>query len=249
MAIIYILKGKGIECENESKRALELAGFKCEFWPLPQLLSNPKSFTSKLQAQDWVFLPGGFSFADHLGSGKLLAYELREINFFEQVFSQKASLWGICNGFQVLCAAGLFGKTRLEHNRKSTENINLNFIDRWVELQVPSLKLDFQCPVRHGEGRLVIDNLPEKCAAFMYYSETPFNKDFDNGSEKKIAALIRKHQESLIIGMMPHPEILLSAAQHPNYHFSETPLTQMQPSLFKQIIGEKHEKFCPHQLL
>ena len=90
-----ILRGEGIECENELKRALDLEGYKTEFWDLPRLFQNPKQYLDTLTENDWIFVPGGFSFADHLGSGRLLAYELEEIKFFEKVLEVGASVWGV----------------------------------------------------------------------------------------------------------------------------------------------------------
>jgi phosphoribosylformylglycinamidine synthase len=210
-----ILRGEGIECENELKRALDLEGYKTEFWDLPRLFQNPKQYLDTLTENDWIFVPGGFSFADHLGSGRLLAYELEEIKFFEKVLEVGASVWGVCNGFQVLTASGVFGDVQLKHNEFKKRPSN--FEDRWVKVYSPVTKEEYFYPVRHGEGCLKIKKLAEGTNPFLSYCDDYF----DNGSDDKIAGLIRKAGKSTIIGHMPHPEVLLRPEQNPDYSFVE----------------------------
>lgn len=221
---IKILKGEGIECENELKRALENLDYSCEFWDLPRLLQKPDSYLEKLTASDCIMIPGGFSFADHLGSGKLLAFELKNISFFEKVFDQGASVWGICNGFQVLTACGVFGGVELKHNQKPQESSQ--FEDRWVELYSPPLDQKYFYPVRHGEGRLVIEKLAEGTEPFLFYNDINFN----NGSSQNIAGLWRKvpGSSSKIVGLMPHPEVFHRIEQSPDYNFSDKAETTLQ---------------------
>ena len=69
-----VLRGMGIECEVETASALRQNGWATEFWNLPKLLKNPKDHLASLQVGDWIFIPGGFSFADYLGSGRLLSF-------------------------------------------------------------------------------------------------------------------------------------------------------------------------------
>ena len=207
-----ILRGEGIECENELARMLSGLGYETEFWDLPRLFQNPERYFSKLQKGDWIFIPGGFSFADHMGSGKLLAYELAEIKFFDKVFESKANLWGICNGFQVLTASGVFGEVELCHN--DFGNAPSLFTDRWVKLYSPVLREEYFYPARHGEGRLKITRLAPNTETFIRYL------DWSNGSDDNIGGLMRKVGESTVIGLMPHGEILSKPEQHPDYHFS-----------------------------
>ena len=215
MGLMKILRGEGIECENETARALHLLGHQTEFWDLPKLLSNPESYLNKLQKNDWVFIPGGFSFADHFGSGRLLAFELNNIQFFQSLIGKGASIWGICNGFQVLTSSSIFGNVQLEHNQK--EDRPMNFHDRWVKLKAPQFNLNLYYPARHGEGRIQIKELAPQTEAFLFYDD----ESFENGSEKKIAGLLRKINHSTIVGMMPHPEIYTRPEQNPDYSFSD----------------------------
>lgn len=210
-AKIKILRGEGIECENELKRMLESLGHTCEFWDLPRLFQNPQNYFSTLEKNDWIFLPGGFSFADHMGSGKLLAYELNEIKFFDNIFEKEANLWGICNGFQVLTASGVFGDVELAHNEFA--NAPSLFTDRWVKIHSPVLKEDYFYPARHGEGCLKITQLTPNTETFVKYI------DWTNGSDNNTAGLFRKVGASIIIGLMPHGEIYSRPEQHPDYNF------------------------------
>ncbi len=215
MGLMKILRGEGIECENETARALQLLGHQTEFWDLPKLLSNPDNYLKQLQKNDWVFIPGGFSFADHFGSGRLLAFELNSIQFFERLIEKGASIWGICNGFQVLTSSSIFGDVQLEHNQK--DDHPMNFHDRWVKLKAPHFNVSLYYPARHGEGRIQIKELAPQTEAFLFYDD----ESFENGSEKKIAGLMRKISHSTIVGMMPHPEIYTRPEQNPDYSFSD----------------------------
>ncbi len=234
MGLMKILRGEGIECENETARALQLLGYETEFWDLPKLLSNADLYLNKIQKHDWVFIPGGFSFADHFGSGRLLAFELQNIRFFDRLIEKGASIWGICNGFQVLSSSSIFGKVQLEHNQKETRP--MNFHDRWVKLKAPQFDKNFYYPARHGEGRLKITELAPQTEAFLFYDD----ETFDNGSEKKIAGLMRKINHSTIVGMMPHPEIYKRPEQNPDYNFSDahniTQKSLKETSIFNLIF-------------
>jgi len=228
---IKILRGEGIECENELARMLTQLGHHCEFWDLPRLLQNPEQTLNELQKGDWVFLPGGFSFADHMGSGRLLAFELNEIKFFEKVFLKEANLWGICNGFQVLVASGVFGDVELKHNE--FQGRPSQFEDKWVKLYSPILREEYFYPARHGEGCLKVNRLAPNTETFIRYLE-----GWSNGSDEDIAGLIRQVGKSTVIGLMPHGEILNRPEQSPDYD-----LTQQNPfnpkGIFKILDTER----------
>jgi len=210
MARAFVLKGWGIECEAEMKRGAEATGVfsSVEDLTLPKLLASASGGRVRwpFERGDWVLLPGGFSFSDHFGSGKLLALKLRELGFFEEVETSQLSLFGVCNGFQVLTESGLFGsETRLLGNEP------VGFKNRWIRLRrgEESLRL----PVRHGEGRLSWKGaLPTDVAPFLHYDE----ESFENGSRERIAGLVRRRGDSVVCGMMPHPEIALGLLDDPD---------------------------------
>lgn len=214
----FILRGEGIECEEELFRFLSLPAlaFDCRYVDLPRLFKKPQDYLyGELQAGDWVFFPGGFSFADHFGSGRLLSYLLDEISFFKELLAKGCHLFGICNGFQVLTQANLFGTgVRLMHNHDSSGR-SLGFINQWVTTQLAGGALEpLRMSVRHGEGCLDVPakKLPPFVQPFLFYADANFN----NGSFESIAGLVATVGRSKIYGMMPHPEVSSRPIDDPN---------------------------------
>jgi len=208
----YVLKGWGIECDEELKRAALVSKEFTEVKELvlPKVLRSAKPGSADVvwpfEAGDWVLIPGGFSFSDHFGSGKLLALKLREMGFFAQVEKLGLSLLGICNGFQVLTESGLFGPTT-----ELKANVPVGFKNRWVSLKSATDTL--RLPARHGEGRLSWEGeLPQGVKPFLHYAD----EDFKNGSRDLVAGLALKKSSAIICGMMPHPEIALTALDDPD---------------------------------
>ncbi len=241
--MIYILRGEGIECENESYRALSTLGFHTQYLNIADILNNSEATQSLFKENDWLFLPGGFSFADHLGSGRLLSFELEKSQFFQNIVKKGVSLFGVCNGFQILVATSLFGDVKLLHN-KDGKSESMHFTDKWTKInfQFPDKKTDFSFPVRHGEGRLSIQKLAPDTEAWAYY------EDFHNGSDQKIAGLRRRIEKSWIIGLMPHPEIYTQVEAHPDYVWSEDSPEMRKAhasryaAFFKSIFNENNLK-------
>ncbi len=185
---------------------------------------------AKLSDHQMLAIPGGFSYGDALGAGRLLALDLRTW-FEDQLLAAAESgmpMFGVCNGFQALVASGLLpGETApaasLAHNS------NGNFECRWVELsptasQSPWLaEVDepLWCPVAHGEGRFVasdIETVEELDLVALRYSsngvqaagEYPANP---NGSVNDVAGIT--DSTGLVFGLMPHPENHIWARQNP----------------------------------
>ncbi len=204
----FVLKGWGIECEEEMKRAAEVSGCFSEVVDLvlPKLVQSEGRVRWPFQSGDWVLLPGGFSFSDHFGSGKLLALKLKEMGLFDEISEKRLSVLGVCNGFQVLTESGVFGpSTRLHANEPH------GFKNRWIKLRSPRGVI--RLPVRHGEGRLVWEGeLPKAVSPLLHYAD----ESFQNGSREGVAGLIKLEGDSLICGMMPHPEIALSVLDDPD---------------------------------
>ena len=173
--------------------------------------------------------PGGFSFGDHLGSGKILSHILKKhLGIYLQKFlndPQKLVL-GICNGFQTITKMGLVPnmKGNLEPEASLINNESGNFIDRWVTLRCNPMNKSpwlrgiqsMRVPIRHGEGcfimpdqisadELVRRNLP----AFYYDGENP------NGAFLGIAGIT--DISGRVLGMMPHPEAFIYSDQDPQF--------------------------------
>ncbi len=152
-----------------------------------------------------VVLPGGFSYGDYLRCGAIARFA-PVMDAVSRFAADGGLVLGICNGFQVLCEAGLLpGALR--------PNASLSFVCRDVELVVERTDTAFtsRCepghrlaiPVKHGEGCYFADGpLLEQLEAdgqiVLRYAENP------NGSIGDIAAVT--NQERNVLGLMPHPE-------------------------------------------
>lgn len=230
----YVLIGEGIECEKEMARFLALPAFSFEsvqWLKISDVLSGAFS-TDQLRAGDGIALPGGFSFADHFGSGRLLAHELRQARFFESCAAVGVDLFGVCNGFQVLTEAGLFGR-----GVKLLPNKGFGFTNKWVTCRGlgPLEGQEYFIPVRHGEGCL--SRAESQWASHV----TPFLKyiDFDNGSQDQVAGLVATHGKSRVIGMMPHPEIAARDIDKPDTLGPEYPVETRNHIFHSESDGVK----------
>lgn len=156
----------------------------------------------ELKRFDYVILPGGFSFGDYLRSGAVAARSpiMSSLRDYVQF---GGSVLGICNGFQILCEAGLLPGVLL----KNTQG---EFIDRWVDLEMVRAQTRFtqvsrtlRLPVAHGDGRYHADDetlksLQDKGQIWLRYNENI------NGSVDRIAGICSENGR--ICGLMPHPE-------------------------------------------
>ena len=161
---------------------------------------------------DAVFLPGGFSYGDYLRCGAIARFSpvIRPLRRFA---AAGGLVIGVCNGFQILCEAGLLDGALLR-------NRSLRFICRTVDL-VPGTRASaftshcsserpLRIPIAHGEGCYfasdsVLDRLEaEDRVAFRYSGGNP------NGSARDIAGVLNEGRN--VLGMMPHPERACDAA-------------------------------------
>jgi phosphoribosylformylglycinamidine synthase subunit PurQ / glutaminase len=229
-----ILLATGTNRDLDAACALELAGAEPAIVPLNDLRNQRKSF-SEFQI---LVLPGGFSYADALGAGKLLALELQ--TFFSQEIQEfigkKKPVIGICNGFQALVKAGILPALPSKlHQPQATLTFNQQgkFECRWVTLKATSEKCIWtrgmvkriHCPIAHGEGNFItaseeiLGELKDQDQiAFTYvnqegtgaYGDYPTNP---NGSQLDIAGIC--NPEGNVLGLMPHPENHIYGYQHP----------------------------------
>ena len=161
---------------------------------------------SDLRDLDAVILPGGFSYGDYLRTGALAKFSpiMREV----KTFADKGGLViGICNGFQILCEAGLLPGALMR-------NATRTFICRFLNLSVETTNSPFtsqmtkgqilSVPIAHGDGNFFADPETlkrlngEERVAFRYHGENP------NGSLESIAGIINEQRN--VLGMMPHPD-------------------------------------------
>jgi phosphoribosylformylglycinamidine synthase len=227
-----ILHASGTNRDHEAAQALRLAGAAPEIVPLTALRQGVHRW-SDFQL---LVIPGGFSYGDALGAGKLMALDL------QAYFADEASAFvesgkpvvGICNGFQALVKAGLLPGGAL--NRATlTFNASGRFECRWVTLAPASdrclwtagLTEAIYCPVAHGEGRFILGEdeslavlqssgqvaltyvQPDGAPAAGAYPVNP------NGSLADIAGVC--NLAGNVLGLMPHPEDHIYAYQHPRW--------------------------------
>ena len=164
---VAVLFGFGINCDHETAAVFDLVGGTSERVHVNHFISGKRS----LDEFQILAVPGGFSFGDHLGSGRLMGNRMR-FALREQLHAFVAAgkpIIGICNGFQVLVKTGLLPGPNtplpdFEQRASLTLNDSGRYEDRWVTLEFDSespciwtkgmTRMD--CPVRHGEGKFVM---------------------------------------------------------------------------------------------
>ena len=167
-----------------------------------------------LSAFDALVVPGGFSYGDYLRAGALARFS-PVMNAVVEFAKAGKFVFGICNGFQILCEAGLLPGA-LVRNR------DLHFVCRHVHLRVETDQTPFtreleadkvlSIPVAHGEGNFVCDDETltaleaEDRIVFRYCNENGEITDDanPNGSRSNIAGICNAKRN--VLGMMPHPE-------------------------------------------
>ncbi|HLN61186.1 MAG TPA: phosphoribosylformylglycinamidine synthase subunit PurQ [Symbiobacteriaceae bacterium] len=163
---------------------------------------------------DAVVIAGGFSYGDYLRTGAIARFSpvMEAVSDFA---SQGKLVLGICNGFQILCEAGLLPGVL-------TRNAHLQFRCAWTHLRVENNNTAFtgacqpgqvlKVPVNHGEGNYFAD--PETLAELNRNGQILFRyttadgevtpESSPNGSLENIAGIINR--QGNVAGMMPHPE-------------------------------------------
>jgi phosphoribosylformylglycinamidine synthase I len=230
-----VITGFGINADDELKRAFELAGSKAEKIHINDLIHAPRLFESF----HILAFPGGFSFGDHLGSGKVFAGLFKSTlgQALDEFVTSGKLVIGICNGFQVLVKMGILPNLSGGWNPEVSliHNDSGKFEDRWVKVRfnpsspcVWTQGLDkMELPVRHGEGKLVTSSqtilntlFSEGLVALRYVSRSPERKrveypDNPNGSERDVAGICDR--TGRILGLMPHPEAFVYPENHPRW--------------------------------
>ena len=167
-----------------------------------------------LQNVDVVVLPGGFSYGDYLRSGALARFS-PIMEKVVQFANSGGFVFGVCNGFQILCEAGLLPGALLHNNTQKFECKNVYLIpDSKSSALTAFLEKDrpLRIPIAHGEGRYYADK--ESLASmringqilFRYCNEDGLISEVvnPNGSLENIAGVCNENFN--VYGMMPHPE-------------------------------------------
>jgi len=231
---VLILYGYGINCDNETQHGFELAGAAAEKVHVNQLIEGEK----KLKDYQILAIPGGFSFGDDIGAGKVLATKIKYnlTTEFAQFIKEGKLIIGICNGFQALVKLGILPGFDKNYDRQDVTllfNDSGRFEDRWVYLKInPKSPCIFTkgianlyLPIRHGEGKFISRNevirerlIKQNQVAVQYVDDRgnlagyPYNP---NGSELNIAGIC--DETGRIFGLMPHPEGFLYPQNHPRW--------------------------------
>ncbi|MFH1501331.1 MAG: phosphoribosylformylglycinamidine synthase subunit PurQ [archaeon] len=240
-ARVLVWAGEGLNCEAETEYAFNRVGGLAEQVHVNDFLSNPKML------RDYQILagPGGFSYGDHTGAGKVLANRLRRAQdeIFRHVDNGRLVI-GICNDAQVLAKMGLapalgkrYGERQVAFidNDPVEGNPNGRYWNRWVDLKYNSGSPwtrgvgIISMPMAHGEGNFyaspeVLAEIKEKglIAARYVKDEICMYEDLvanPNGSLDDIAGIFDETKNVLL--QMPHPERAQDQCHRPDWMWSK----------------------------
>lgn len=198
---VGVVRFLGTNCDADVKKWVESRSHNAEYlWYEDQFNVNE---------YEMVILPGGFSHGDYLRCGALAA-KTPIMKSIKEFAKKEKPILGICNGFQILCEAGLLPGALLR-------NDSLKFKDQWSELKVHQNKTAFsvncdknqiiRLPIAHGEGKYyatadTLKKLQDSQQIWLTYENNP------NGSLMNIAGITNEKKN--ICGLMPHPERALN---------------------------------------
>jgi phosphoribosylformylglycinamidine synthase I len=197
MIRVAVVRFPGSNCDADTVRAAQDAGAEAYYvWHRDK----------DLQQADIVILPGGFAYGDYLRAGAIARFS-PVMGAVQAHAEAGGAVLGICNGFQVLCEAGLLPGALMRNDR-------VTFASLPVRVRVETDDTPFTAafepgaimtiPIAHGEGRYVVsaEDLKrleaESRVVLRYVSDNP------NGSMNDIAGVTNGDRN--VVGMMPHPE-------------------------------------------
>ena len=200
---------------------IQFPGSNCDqdaYFAVRDILKQPVEYiwhqSASVDGFDCIILPGGFSYGDYLRTGAIAKFS-PVMNAVREFADNGGLVIGICNGFQILCEAGLLPGALIP-------NIGLRFICRYVSVRVENSTSDFtnlchngqvlRIPIAHHGGNYYCD--PETLAALedndrvlLRYCDEDGNITEEanpNGSLNNIAGIL--NERGNVAGMMPHPE-------------------------------------------
>jgi phosphoribosylformylglycinamidine synthase subunit PurQ / glutaminase len=188
------------------------------YYALGQVLHQPVEFlwhqSEQVSGFDAILLPGGFSYGDYLRTGAIARFSpvMRAVEKFARAGGM---VLGICNGFQILCEAGLLPGVL-------QRNAGMRFVCRQVHIRVETTDTPFtsaakpgevlQIPIAHGDGNYFCDEATlaelERNKQIVFRYTTPGGREDaganPNGSLANIAGICNRERN--VLGLMPHPE-------------------------------------------
>ncbi len=194
------------------------------FHALGQVFHQPVEFlwhqSEQISGLDAILLPGGFSYGDYLRTGAIARFSpvMRAVEKFARA---GGPVLGICNGFQILCEAGLLPGVL-------QRNAGMRFVCKQVHIRVEVTDTPFtssarqgqvlQMPVAHGDGNYFCDRETlaelELNRQIVFRYTTPDGREDaavnPNGSLANIAGICSRARN--VLGLMPHPERAVEAA-------------------------------------
>ena len=248
---VIIFSGYGLNTEDETKAAFELAGATADIIHINDVIANPAT----LKKAQILVVPGGFSYGDDTGAGKAYGNRVKQHlgREIEKFLARDTLMIGICNGFQIITNAGFVQGALIA-------NDSARYSCRWVDLEVtgesPWLKgiKTLSVPIAHGEGKYYatpsqLALLSKASQIALKYTEGDISKHFDlpanpNGSLENIAGITG--YGGRVLGLMPHPERAVRFTQLPHwtnlreeYARSGKPLPKEGPGLqiFKNAVN------------
>ena len=228
---VLILRAPGTNCDVEVQFAFEQAGAVADRVHI-QRLREDQNLIHRYQI---LVIPGGFSYGDDIGAGKIMANQLSYFlgDSLRKFRDAEKLILGICNGFQVLLKAGLLIQPDVDEGPLATLTYNTHgYQDRWLYLQVTSEKSPFlkgiermHLPMAHGEGNFVcrkewiLRGLEQSGQVVLRYVDAKGQPgDFPvnpNGSQGDVGGLC--DASGRVLGLMPHPERHILGTQHPRW--------------------------------
>ena len=185
---------------------------------ISKVIGQPVDFIwhrqSTVSDYDAIILPGGFSYGDYLRTGAIARFS-PVMGAVKEFASRGGLVLGICNGFQILCEAGMLPGALMR-------NSNLKFICEHVNIRVESTDTPFtsscrrgqvlSVPIAHGDGNYFCDpstleELQREDRIIFRYSDPAGSMTDDanpNGSMDNIAGITNRERN--VLGLMPHPE-------------------------------------------
>ena len=194
------------------------------YYALGQVLHEPVEFlwhqSEQVSGFHAILLPGGFSYGDYLRTGAIAKFSpvMRAVEKFAR---DGGLVLGICNGFQILCEAGLLPGVL-------QRNAGMRFVCRQVHIRVETSDTPFtaaakpgqvlQIPIAHGDGNYYCDeatlaDLERNHQIVFRYTTKDGREDAaanPNGSLANIAGVCNRERN--VMGLMPHPERAVEAA-------------------------------------